>query len=86
MSQHDCLLLLWSRNHNSVLLAIGDSLCIYYGDTNEGLGSELHMIKEEEGKEKQELTGPEPATSRCIADPLATEPWSLPATINPVSS
>ena len=29
------------------------------------------MAKEEEGKEKQQLTGPEPMTSRSIADPLA---------------
>ena len=41
------------------------------------------MIKKEEGKEKQQLTEPEPATSRSIANPLAAEPWSLPASINP---
>ena len=46
-------------------------------------GSELHMVKKEEGKETQQLTGPEPATSRSIANPLAAEPWPLPATINP---
>ena len=34
-------------------------------------GSKLHMVKKEEGKKKQQLTGPEPATSRSIADPLA---------------
>ena len=56
---------------------------VYYGDTNERQGSELYMVKKEEGKEKQQLTGPEPATSRSIADPLAAEPWPLPATINP---
>ena len=47
-------------------------------------GSELCMVKKEEGKERQQLTGPEPATSRFIADPLAAEPWLLPATINPL--
>ena len=29
-------------------------------------GSKLHIVKEEEGKEKQQLTGPEPATSSRI--------------------
>ena len=37
-------------------------------------GSELHMVKKEEGKEKQQSTGPESATSRSITDPLAAEP------------
>ena len=41
------------------------------------------MVKKEEGKDKQQLTGPEPVTSRSIADTLAAEPWPLPATINP---
>ena len=35
-------------------------------------GSELHMVKKEEGKEKQQLTGPEPATSRSVY-PLAID-------------
>ena len=56
---------------------------MYHGDTNERQGNKLHMVKKEEGKEKQRLTGPEPATSRSIADPLAAESWPLPATINP---
>ena len=43
----------------------------------------MYMVKKEKGKGKQRLTGPEPATSRSIADPLAAESWSLPATINP---
>ena len=29
------------------------------------------MVREEEGMEKQQLTRPEPVTSRSIADPLA---------------
>ena len=41
------------------------------------------MVKKEEGKEKQQPTTPEPVTSRSIANPLAAEPRSLPATINP---
>ena len=47
---------------------------MYHGNTNERQGRQLHM-----GKEKQQLTEPEPATSRSTADPLAAEPWSLPA-------
>ena len=39
----------------------------YHGGTNERQGSELHMVNKEEGKEKQQLTGLEPATSRSIA-------------------
>ena len=31
---------------------------------------------------KWQLNGPEPATSRSIADPLAAEPWSPPASIH----
>ena len=50
---------------------------MYHGDTNKRQSSELHMVKKEGGKEKQQLTGPEPATSRCIGNPLAAEPWSL---------
>ena len=50
---------------------------VYNGDTNERLGSELHMVKKEERKEKQQPTRPEPVTSRSTADPLAAEPWSL---------
>ena len=42
--------------------------------------------KEREGNEKRQLTGPEPATSRSIADTLAAEPWSLLASIDPFSS
>ena len=54
----------------------------YHCDYNKRQGSELHMVKKEEGKEKEQLTGPEPATSKSIANPLAVEPWPLPATIN----
>ena len=43
----------------------------------------MHMIEKEEGKEKLKLARPEPATSRCIADPFAAELWLLPASINP---
>ena len=46
-----------------------------HGDTKQRQGSKLHMVKKEKGKEKQQLTGPEPATARSIADPLAAEPW-----------
>ena len=56
--------------------------CIITFHMNERQGSELHTVKKEEGKEKQQLTGPEPMTSRSIAKPLAVEPWSLPGTIN----
>ena len=38
----------------------------------------VHIVKEEEGMEKWQPTRPELATSRCIADPLTAEPWSLP--------
>ena len=46
---------------------------------------ELHMaIKKRGGKEKQQpMAQSQPATSRSIADPLAAEPWSPPASINP---
>ena len=40
------------------------------------------MINKEEGMEKWQQTRPEPATSRFIADYLAVEPWSLPASID----
>lgn len=36
----------------------------------------VHVLKKEEGKEKQRLSGPDPATSRSIAYPLAAEPIS----------
>ena len=49
-------------------------------DTNERQGGELYMVKKEEGKETLQLTGPEPVTCRSIANPLAVEPWLLPAT------
>ena len=45
-------------------------------------GSELHMVKKEEGQEKQQPTRPKPAPSRSIADPLAAGAWSLPASID----
>ena len=51
----------------------GNVLHIYHGDTNERQGSQLHMVKKEQGKEKQQLTGPEPTTSKSIADPLVAE-------------
>ena len=44
---------------------------------------ELHMVKKEEGVEKRQPNGPETATSRSLADPLAAAPWSLPASIDP---
>ena len=34
--------------------------------------------------EKRQLTGPEPATSRSITDPLAAESWPPSASINPL--
>lgn len=46
-------------------------------------GWEQHMVKEEEGKDKQQLSEPEPATSKSIVDPLAAETWSVQASINP---
>ena len=51
--------------------------------SSERQSGEPHMIKTAEGMEKQQLSGPEPATSRSIADPLAANPWSLPASTNP---
>ena len=42
---------------------------------------ELHMVREEEGNEKRQLIGPEPATSRPRADPLAAEARSQPSSI-----
>ena len=42
--------------------------------------------KKEKGMEKQQLTRPEPATSRSVADPLAAEPRSPPASIDPFPS
>ena len=42
-----------------------------------------YICKKKEGKEKQQLTEPQPATSRPIANPSAAEPWPLPASINP---
>ena len=50
---------------------------MYHGDSNES----IDMVKKEEGQEKQQPTGPEPATSSSTANPLAPEPWSLPASI-----
>ena len=47
---------------------------MYHGDTSERQCSELHMVKKEKGKEKQQLTRPEPATSTSIANPLAAKP------------
>ena len=44
---------------------------MYHGDTNERQGAELHMVKKEEGMEKQQSTRPKPLTSRSIANPLA---------------
>ena len=44
---------------------------MYHGDANEKQGKELHMVKKKKGMEKQQLTRPEPATSRSIANPLA---------------
>ena len=40
-------------------------------------------VENYEGMEKQQLTGSEPVTLKSIADPLAAESWSLPASINP---
>ena len=57
--------------------------CTYLGNANERQVRELHMVGKEEGMEKQQLTGPEPVTSRSIADPLAAELWPLPPSINP---
>ena len=34
----------------------------------------IHMIRKEDGVEEQQLTRPEPATSRSVAVPLAAEP------------
>ena len=31
---------------------------MYHGDTNERQGSKLHVVKKEEGKEKQHLSSP----------------------------
>ena len=42
---------------------------------------ELHVVKKRAMK-KQQPTRPEPATCRSLADTLAAEPWSLPASIN----
>ena len=50
---------------------------MYPGDTSERQGSKLHMVKKEEGKKKQQLTGPEPVISRSIADPSAA--WAMVA-------
>ena len=36
--------------------------------------------------QKQQLTGPEPATSRSIANPLAAKPRLPPASIDPLPS
>ena len=33
--------------------------------------SELHMVRKEEGKGEWQQTGPAPATSRSLANPLA---------------
>ena len=38
--------------------------------------------KEEKGRDKQQLTGQEPATFTYIADPWAAELWSPPVSIN----
>ena len=38
--------------------------------------------KKGKGMKKQQLTGPEPATSRPIPDPLAAETRSLPTSID----
>ena len=48
---------------------------VYHGDTNERQGSELHMVKKEEGTEKQQLSGPEPATSRSIGSKGQPKIW-----------
>ena len=42
--------------------------------------------KEREGNREQQLTGPDPETSRSITDPLAAEPRSPPASIDPFPS
>ena len=49
--------------------------------TSERQARELHMLRKRRN-EKQKLTGPDPATPRSIADPLADEPWMLVATIH----
>ena len=61
---------------------IGSMTTSHHGDTNERQGSQLHMVKKEQGKEKQQLTGPEPTTSKSITDPLVAELWPQPASIN----
>ena len=43
----------------------------------------IHGKKEKGMKKQKQLTGPEPATPRPIADPLAAEPRSPPASIDP---
>ena len=45
--------------------------CTYHGNANERQVRELHMVRKEERMEKQQLTRPEPVTSRSIADLLA---------------
>ena len=69
--------------HRSMSLYQINGLYMYHGNANERQGRELHMVKKEKGMEKQQLTGPEPATSRSIADPMAAEPRSPPASIDP---
>ena len=50
----------------------------YHGNATERKFSTLY-IRKEERMEKQQLTGPEPVTSRSIAGTLAAEPCSHPA-------
>ena len=58
-------------------------LLVYYRVTG-GHSRGLHMEKKEEGMEKQQPTEPDPVTSRPRADPLAAEPWLLPASVYPL--
>ena len=59
--------------------------CDHMVNANERYARELPMVRREKGT-KLQPTGPEPATSRVIADPLAAEPWSPPASIDPFPS
>ena len=57
-----------------------DGLRTMVMQTKDRLENYTHA-KKEKGIKKWQLTRPEPATFRFIADPLAAEPWSPSASI-----